>query len=364
MTPSAPPLTRRVLEIDALRFVAALMVVAFHWAFRGGATGEYMSAVYPPLLPAAQYGYLGVELFFMISGFVILMSAQGRDVRAFAISRIVRLYPAFWACCTLTALGIVLFADRHFHVGAVQYLLNMTLLSGLMPVNVASVDGVYWSLLVELRFYFFVALVVALGWLRHTERLLWLWLGVAAALQAAPPTRVSAWLITPYAALFVGGACCYLVYSAGITRARLLLLGASFVLALRGVVAGAAEVAHRYPPYQLSPWVAAGLLALFYLVMFTVAVRGIGLLRHPAALACGALTYPLYLLHQNLGFIALNRLHGVLPAHVSMLLVLAGALLLAWLVNRFVERPATPRLKAALEPASGGRRLPAPAARG
>jgi len=346
---SQPSSHRRVLEIDALRFIAAVMVVMFHWAFRGGATHTYIDSVYAPLLPAAQYGYLGVQLFFMISGFVILMSAQGRTTRQFAISRIVRLYPAFWACCTVTALLTLLFADAHFRVGAVQYLVNLTMLGDFLPGGIAPVDGVYWSLFVEIRFYVFVAIVVALDWLPRTELLLWLWLGVAALLRLLPTTRLSEWLLADYAPLFVAGASCYLMHSLGVNWRRLLLLGLSFALALHGVMAGALGLARQYTSYPFNPLWAGVALATFYAVMFIIATRGIAWLRHPAALACGALTYPLYLLHQNIGYMVLNRLHDVVPPSLLFWGLFAAMLTLTWAVHRFIERPFSPRLKAWLE---------------
>jgi peptidoglycan/LPS O-acetylase OafA/YrhL len=67
----------RINELDVLRLFAALFVVCFHYAFRGHAADGLSPISYPPLLPAAKYGYLGVQLFFMISGFVILMSVHG-----------------------------------------------------------------------------------------------------------------------------------------------------------------------------------------------------------------------------------------------------------------------------------------------
>lgn len=344
-SPSTP---RRVLEIDALRFIAAMMVVLFHWAFRGGARHKYMADVYPPLLPAAEYGYLGVQLFFMISGFVILMSAQGRSPREFLVSRAVRLYPAFWACCTVTALAVVLFADPRFKVGLGQYLLNMTLLSDFLPHEVRPVDGAYWSLYVEIRFYLFVALIVTFGWLRHAERLLWLWLGLAALLQLAPHSRPADWLLAPYAALFVGGACCFLIHQQGLSKRLLLLLAASFVLAGYVSAAEAIHMSQRFAPYRISPIVAVLAIALFYLVMLAVATRGIAVLRHPRALALGTLTYPLYLLHENVGYMVFNRFDGTVPHGLLFVLAIAGALLLSWVVHRGVERPLGPWLKALL----------------
>ncbi|MCU0650139.1 MAG: hypothetical protein MUF00_19285, partial [Gemmatimonadaceae bacterium] len=76
----------------------------------------------------AKYGYLGVELFFMISGFVILMTAANGSVRDFVISRAVRLYPAFWVCCTATFLVTMFIGEPRYSASLEQYIVNMTML--------------------------------------------------------------------------------------------------------------------------------------------------------------------------------------------------------------------------------------------
>jgi peptidoglycan/LPS O-acetylase OafA/YrhL len=67
----------------------------------------------------------------------------------------------------------------------------------------------------------------------------------------------------------------------------------------------------------------------------------------------GALTYPVYLLHQNIGYIALMApgwRH--LDFHLRVGLVVGAVVLLAWLVNRWVERPLSRRLRAVIDPAA------------
>ena len=132
----------RVYEIDLLRFFAALSVVFFHYSFRGYAADGMSVMPYPLLAPGVKYGYLGVELFFMISGFVILMTVSGGSLRSFLISRAVRLYPAFWVCSTLTFLARILFGGERFTASISQYLINMTMTSGFSHVQ--AIDDVYW----------------------------------------------------------------------------------------------------------------------------------------------------------------------------------------------------------------------------
>ena len=146
----------RVTEIDLLRIIAALAVVFFHYTFRGYAAGDLSIMPYPLLAPIAKYGYYGVDLFFMLSGFVILMTASNGSITKFVASRIARLFPAFWICCTITFVAILLIGGKHFSASLSQYLINMTMLNGFF--DVPSIDGVYWTLFVEIKFYFLVAL--------------------------------------------------------------------------------------------------------------------------------------------------------------------------------------------------------------
>ncbi len=74
-----------------------MAVMTLHYGIRGFAIGDHVSPLhFPTLGPLVRYNYLGVNLFLIISGFVILMSVQGKGVRGFIVSRATRLYPAYW----------------------------------------------------------------------------------------------------------------------------------------------------------------------------------------------------------------------------------------------------------------------------
>ena len=94
----------RLRVLDGLRLVAALSVMAYHYTARtSNAWDGDVRAVWPGVGRLTQYGYLRVNLFFLISGFVILMTAWGRTVETFAVSRVTRLFPAYWVGVALTA---------------------------------------------------------------------------------------------------------------------------------------------------------------------------------------------------------------------------------------------------------------------
>src|SRR5699024_4925121 len=95
----------RLRAMDALRMVAALAIVVFHFTTRdNGRWGDVLPfEVFPDVSAIARYGYAALHLFFTISGFVILMSVWGRTPRQFIASRVSRLYPAFWIAVLLTS---------------------------------------------------------------------------------------------------------------------------------------------------------------------------------------------------------------------------------------------------------------------
>ena len=92
----------RVQALDLLRLVAVLGVILFHYGFRGPTAFNVTHVAVPELTWIARYGFLGVPIFFVISGFVIAYSAEGRTATTFAIARFSRIYPCFLFCMTLT----------------------------------------------------------------------------------------------------------------------------------------------------------------------------------------------------------------------------------------------------------------------
>jgi peptidoglycan/LPS O-acetylase OafA/YrhL len=138
--------------IDLIRFAAALMVSFFHIGFScwasptsGGAAMLRDAYALPELADVTWFGWVGVEIFFVISGFVIASSAEGATPLSFIRSRVLRLYPAVWICATATALLLLA-------VGLLsspkRYLASMLL----VPTG-PWIDGQYWTLGVEIVFY-------------------------------------------------------------------------------------------------------------------------------------------------------------------------------------------------------------------
>lgn len=105
----------------------------------------------------------------------------------------------------------------------------------------------------------------------------------------------------------------------------------------------------------VTDWV-HGILILGIILAFAVVVSsgGVKPLRHPWLVWLGAVSYPLYLLHQNIGYVVIGRTIGSVGPWVSRLIALAVVILLAWAVHELVEV----RVSRALNRRLKGQRVP------
>ncbi|MDP4502847.1 acyltransferase family protein [Nonomuraea turcica] len=333
----------RLYEIDGLRLLAALCVVVFHYTFSGWVGGASPVA-FPEESSWSKYGYLGVDLFFLISGFVVLMSAWGRSPRAFLVSRAVRLYPAYWVGIAVTATVAVTLGQGMFQVTLPQVLANLTMFQA-VP-DIANVDVVYWTLWAEMRFYLLILVFAWIGMTRARVMAgLWIWLGLTFGVQLGLVPGVADLVVqSEFAHYFIAGMALFMLYKFGLNLQIALLVPICLGNAVYRAIGYADAVGDRYS-VTYSTAIITTVVVVIFLVMTLVALRVTQRLGRPWLVPAGALTYPLYLLHAHIGFIVFARLGDAVDAHVllcGLILVMLGA---AYLVHRFVERPLAPALK-------------------
>ncbi|WP_414497132.1 acyltransferase family protein [Streptomyces sp. CRN 30] len=348
----APRPASRLRALDGLRLVAALMVAAYHYGGRGGAVtdawGGSAQHQFPTLHTLFSYGCLGVQVFFVISGFVICMSGWGRTLTSFFASRVARLMPAYWVAVVLVTAVFALPVVAYDAVAASDALVNLTLLQ--QPLGADRVLGVCWTLWVEIRFYALFALCVVLPGATRRRVLLFCggWL-LAAALAAREPL-LELVLMPEYAPFFVGGIGLYLVHrdrrdahAWGVTAVSF-LVGQHYAVDSLWNVSDPDAFAHR---------TTLGIVLVVAFGFIAVAVIALGRLNRANwrwLTVAGALTYPFYLVHEHLGWVVIRALHRSLgvPSAATFALTVVSMLVLAWLLHRLVEKPLTPRLRAAL----------------
>ncbi|MDT9697908.1 acyltransferase [Streptomyces sp. P17] len=347
--PLQPLRTRRLYVVDGIRLIAALMVVLHHFAGTrrvnepGNAIwSRPVSEIMPSLFRVAAYGWIGVEIFFVISGFVICMSCWGRTPRQFFVSRVIRLYPAYWFAVLFTTAVLVAVPGVWERLPAREVLLNLTMLQA--GSDVPNVDLVYWTLWSELRFYLLFLVVVAMG-LTYRRVIVFccVW-GAVAMLAPVSDFPLLKLLANPDGAwYFIAGLALYLMHRFG---QDLLLWG---ILAMAWLM-GQLELGERVEYEDVSSWRGAVLIfTAFMLVMVAVSLGHLDRIRWKWLVTAGCLTYPLYLMHYLAGTAIISRLHGTMDARLLVGLLVAGFLVLSWAVHRVVERPVARVLKRGLD---------------
>ncbi|MBW4934588.1 acyltransferase family protein [Marinobacter sp. F4206] len=328
----------RLASLDALRGLAALAVVLFHYL-------PYYDKLYGHgfELPEAAtatllFGRYGVHLFFILSGFVIFMTLERTSKASwFGLARAFRLLPALWAAITLTFLSVHWLGPESRAVPLEVAILNTTLLHEYL--GKAHVDGAYWSLVVEITFYSWMALLFfSLRKWQQLRLALAIWViacyaGVLWWKQIPPALEffIKDLLFVKYAPLFVAGMLIYRRHRYG--------GGSAFDNTLLALSIGHGLVAYKLP-YSLF------VLACF--AVFALAVSGrMNWLSNRPMLWLGSLSYSLYLVHQNIGYGVIGWSYEAgLPGWLGVAMALATALTLASLIHYLVEKPSLARFRA------------------
>jgi peptidoglycan/LPS O-acetylase OafA/YrhL len=340
----------RLYEIDLLRITAALAVVVYHYTFSGYA-GHLTSIAFPALSTITRYGYLGVDMFFVISGFVVLLSAWGRRPHEFVISRIVRLYPAYWVAVTITAIVAITLSHGLFKVTPAQYVANLTMFNSLP--NIRNVDVVYWTLWAEIRFYL---LVFVLAWIGITRArvvtVLWLWLAATAIIEAhilpaGPAGKIDLIVQSQWSHYFIAGMALCLIYRTGFSWQLGAVLVITYTNALYRAISFAHLVSGRYHQALHLPVVVA-VITFIFIVTTLIALRVTRRFGRPWFAVAGALTYPLYLVHAYNGFVLFNLFGHVVNRWVLLVAIVTVMGSAAYAIHWLAEARWAPRLRRSL----------------
>ena len=338
--------------VDILRFLAAVMVMLYHygfwvWAFPDGVSARATGGIPPhPEMAFVGSGWVGVQVFFVISGFVIAFSAENSTPLRFFEARVRRLVPAVWICAPITAM-VLLLIGLSWPTDAVVRLARTALFVPFEPW----VDSVYWTLGIEIAFYAVVWVLLRLGRFDLMETiaivigivstLLWC-LYFAFGWAELADTRWLQVTLVHHGAFFAVGVLLWLMRFKAITVARL----AFCALFLAG---GVLQIASSVDVHSLKVDAAMPYAPPIIVFLAAVALMAWSLrldLSWRGWRRIGLMTYPLYLLHDVVGAAMLGALmRAGVPYLGSM--AIAGATMIAasWLVASEAE----PRIRLLLD---------------
>ena len=347
--------------VDLVRFFAASIVMLFHlsfysWAKNVGAPLQIDGSNFFSLAQYTWFCAIGVQIFFVISGFVISESAHNSTATDFIRGRVLRLYPAAWICATATLVIGFLFVGLGTDAIHTAYIRSLGLwLWG------PWIDASYWTLPIEICFY---GLILVLLFVGQFKRLSWLAAFITCYSSAYAlakfvgynphPNRIVAFaqrnclfLLLEHGCFFALGIWFWLA-----ARRRLTIMLAPFaIIAAAGCLL---QITNEYEPFlrdnpvvrsywtgssvaPISLWLMA-VLIIFLSGYFErdLSPRSAQVLRLIRAI--GLMTYPLYLLHDVIGVGILKSLisRGASP-YPALFAAMATMVAASFIVSSWAE---------------------------
>ncbi len=331
---------RRILELDALRALAAINLVLFHYTHVYAVKFGFAT----PLGFEWPFGAYGVEMFFILSGFVNSMSLlrRGKPVD-FVAARLIRIIPVF-LLAILANLWILQLAPMNQSVSAAQLAANLTLLPRVIGYD--CVDPVMWTLQVEMMFYVTLVVMYRIGALRHY----FIGWGTLLALSATVCPALDAMQATH-------GGTGWFALATSFRRLMLLDLVPCFAIGfllymiktgvgarwqnIAGIVV-AAVVFHSIDHGKHNPVATVMIIGL----VTACAYGKVPPLRYAPLVYISTISYALYLCHNNLGCAIMRRLEeGGVPSIACLGIAIAFSFSLAVIITNRIEQPITSLLR-------------------
>jgi peptidoglycan/LPS O-acetylase OafA/YrhL len=330
-------ISKRLQELDALRGIAVILVVIFHITMENKQPKGILAL-----------GVTGVDLFFVISGFVILLTLEKtQSWQDFIVSRFSRLYPVYWFSVTIIAILMLVtnFVDTQPSIGMpIKYLANMTMFQNYFKIN--DLDGVFWTLKVEMVFYLFMLVIFMSKNIRNIE--------IISCIALLPVIGYHLLLNTKFHVLhmrlenhlpllghfpmFFAGILFYKMKFEKINWYRYLLIVLCFIIQyILFFDGGRSYYFISQPEYGL-------MLTVYFTLFILYGVNRLSFIVNRVTLFLGNISYSLYLLH---GFIGSEVvIPGLMKyAHLniwvaSIVVTLPILLIIATLTNKYIEKPA------------------------
>lgn len=331
--------TQRFDYIDLLRVIALGSVIVFHYFFNGIAKETITSIEFTPFSSVIKYGYLGVPLFFMISGFVIQYSTNNRGFIEFWKKRILRLYPMYWVAIFL----IYFFVSLDVWKLRTPNFVNVRTALTMFPTafNGQWLDATHWFLLRELQFYLAVSLFLALGLSKKLPTVFPIWAIFICFWNLFNFPRYDIWYLNGYFALMTGGAIIYSIREWGFNKLQVFGLLASYICAVDSQSSKVGFLLERRNT-EYSALVITAIITVIYLLMLFTLVPLSSRFRSRWIVFAGAMTYPVFLIHGRIGAISIQKLANNDNKYLVIILIFLAICVVAYgmlKLDKIISKP-------------------------
>lgn len=324
---------KHIYTIDIIRAISAILIVLYHF------TSRYNDNEYIILTNATthwnfsvSWGYGAVCSFFILSGFLLAKYfAVDNNSQRVLCNRLCRLYPTFWVCMTITSIVLIL-TFPETKITLTQYFVNLTMMPSLFGIRY--IDGAYWTMACEIMFAFIYFTIIKFKNIRIRKLLLILVLMMSIVESlfsysdniAFKILRV--FFISDQIQLFIIGLCVFYILNRKGDRYYYYIF----------IICCIIQFLQNYSLIHniffsttvllliLSPYIDAFVdtNALWYKIIEYIA----------------RISYPLYLLHQMIGFAIIKKLQSVGFVNEYWIIIpMILSIFLAGVVHKYIEKP-------------------------
>ncbi len=306
--------------IDSLRAIAILFVVIFHYTYHYDA--EYLLRNDNWSFEFGKYGWSGVDIFFVVSGYCIGMTIiKTKNFSEFIVRRFARLYPAYLVAGFLTLIFYNFFElpgrEVDWHTG----FMNLIFANFIPGLNYQYIDGIYWALIVEIKFYLFFGLLFFI--IKDLTKSIYLWFLLCLIgniiLIIDSKTYIFFTSIFPHANLFLFGLLIYNFKQTSLT----------FKISIVLYLIVSLLINERYEDFEIY-----FILVLFF--VFFVLQKKMNF-NFKFLSYIGLVSYTWYLIHNAIGIILIRELNNLGLQNISVFIAIIFTFILSMLIYNLIE---------------------------
>ena len=312
----------RIENIDILRGVAIIFIVLYHYTAHYSPDYLFRSDNWSSDI--TKHLWVGVDIFFILSGYCIAMTIfQSKNYIEFLMRRFARIYPAYVFCGLITLTFYSLFDLPGREVDWYTGFMNLIFANFVPGLEFQYIDGVYWILFVELKFYIFFGIIYFFFKDLNKSIISWVIFSIFLNIVILFDNNIAKTItsISPHANWFLVG---LMIFS--LKEKKLLTYFLTILFVISNII-----VNERFAGYEL-PFIL--IVFLIWLVLKLKLNFRLSLISK-----IGLISFSWYLLHNSIGIIMIREINKLGAENFSVIIAIISTLLMAIFSFKFIELP-------------------------